>query len=292
MPVQGHSGGAGVVIREGGIATGQSGKATLGTHSSTTRNEGLHLFLSRPSGRCVMEDKVPVKILEIGEGEVVMIVSRAGKTTRLREEHLPRSQLPIDYVVERRLSERPRVADPPTFRREGQHWRVVFDGGISMLDDTVGVRHIARLLAEPGRELRCDTLLALLAGEPHAPAAGLADVATDARSLREYRAQLEHLGKDLEAARTEGDGERALLLDQERERLEAHLRAVTGKGGRSRKAVDGLERARQAVSAAIRRTMKVLKTTHPSLWRHLYNHMRIGLFCEYAPDPVVSWVTS
>ena len=38
------------------------------------------------------------------------------------------------------------------FRREGQYWTVVFDGQVVRLKHTKGLRHLARLLAQPGRE--------------------------------------------------------------------------------------------------------------------------------------------
>lgn len=238
-----------------------------------------------------MEDKVPVKILEVGQGEVVVVVGSGGRTTRLREGHLIRGSPSFEYAVAPR-SERLRPPEPATFRREGQHWRAVFDGVVCLLDDSVGVRHVAHLLGSPGREIRCDALLALLAGEPLAPAAGGGELLADARSLREVRAQMRQLAEQLAAAEAGGDGEQALLLRDEYTRLDAHLRSVTGKGGRSRRVPDELERARQAVSAAIRRTMKVLRAAHPALWRHLYRHLRVGLFCEYRPEPALLWITS
>lgn len=239
-----------------------------------------------------MEDNIPVKILELGEGEVMVIVNARGPSTRLREGQLARSQLSGSIVVGRAAAEQLRTASPPAYRREGQHWRVSFDGTVVSLQDTVGVRHIARLLAAPGRRFRCDELLALEAGEPRPPCVHAGELVADARAMRAYRGQLEWLERDLAAARALGDGERASLLQQEHERLGALLRAAAGKGGRSRKFVDELERARQAVSAAIRRTMKVLKSAHPSLWRHLYKHLQTGYFCQYEPSPAVTWVTA
>ena len=38
------------------------------------------------------------------------------------------------------------------FRREGQYWTVVFDGAVVRLKHTKGLRYLARLLAQPGRE--------------------------------------------------------------------------------------------------------------------------------------------
>ena len=38
------------------------------------------------------------------------------------------------------------------FRREGEYWTVVFGGDAFRLKDSKGLQHLARLLAEPGRE--------------------------------------------------------------------------------------------------------------------------------------------
>jgi hypothetical protein len=234
---------------------------------------------------------VTVKILELRAEEVVVIVNARGLTTQPLEAWV-RAQLSGSAGASGRPSEWPPVADPPTFRREGQHWRVSFAGAVASLDSTVGVCHIARLLAEPGRRFRCDELLALEAGESRPLPVGSAVAATDARSLREYKRRLKDLADEVDAARGAGDGEQVAILHQEMERLEAHLGAVLRKGGRPRHFVDTFERARQAVSAAIRRTMKVLKSAHPLLWRHLYKHLKTGSICEYSPDPPVTWVTA
>ena len=38
------------------------------------------------------------------------------------------------------------------FRREGEYWTVAYDGAVVRLRDAKGLRHLARLLAHPGRE--------------------------------------------------------------------------------------------------------------------------------------------
>jgi catechol 2,3-dioxygenase-like lactoylglutathione lyase family enzyme len=57
------------------------------------------------------------------------------------------------------------------FRREGEYWTVVFDGAVVHLRDAKGLRHLARLLADPGREFHTVDLEAA-DGQP-APAAPL-----------------------------------------------------------------------------------------------------------------------
>jgi hypothetical protein len=45
------------------------------------------------------------------------------------------------------------------FRREGEYWTVVFEGSVVRLRDTKGLRHLARLLAHPGREFHAVDLV-------------------------------------------------------------------------------------------------------------------------------------
>ena len=44
------------------------------------------------------------------------------------------------------------MASRNLFRREGEYWTVVFDGSVVRLRDAKGLRHLARMLADPGRE--------------------------------------------------------------------------------------------------------------------------------------------
>ena len=46
-----------------------------------------------------------------------------------------------------------RPSSRATFRREGEYWTIQFDGDPFRIRDMKGMRHLARLLAEPGREL-------------------------------------------------------------------------------------------------------------------------------------------
>ena len=54
------------------------------------------------------------------------------------------------------------VTDINVFRREGDYWSVVFDGHTVRVRDLKGMRYLARLLADPGREFH---VLALVAAE-------------------------------------------------------------------------------------------------------------------------------
>jgi hypothetical protein len=150
------------------------------------------------------------------------------------------------------------------FRREGEYWTVVFDRVVVRLRDAKGLRHLARLLADPGREFHVVELEA--ADRPAMPAAvgpggragagelavrpdlGDAGALLDATAKAAYQARLTELGAELEEA--------------------AHA-----------------ERARLNVTRAIRAAMANLARANPVLGRHLAVTVRTGRYCAYTPDP-------
>ena len=56
------------------------------------------------------------------------------------------------------------TASGNVFRREGDYWLVVFDGHTVRVRDLKGMRYLARLLADPGRELHVLDLVAAETG--------------------------------------------------------------------------------------------------------------------------------
>jgi hypothetical protein len=188
------------------------------------------------------------------------------------------------------------------FRREGEYWTIVFDGSVVRLRDAKGLRHLARLLAHPGREFHALDLEAAQ-GEP-APAApagprgrardgeltvrpdlGDAGALLDAQAKAAYQARLVELRAELAEAEDFGDPVRASRARQELEFLVGELARAVGLGGRDRRAAAHAERARLNATRAIRAAMANLGRQHPGLGRHLAATIRTGRYCSYTPDP-------
>jgi tetratricopeptide (TPR) repeat protein len=194
---------------------------------------------------------------------------------------------------------------PSEFRREGEYFSIVFEGDSFRLRDTRGLRHIARLLASPGRELHSLDLVATASGDAAAalgspPAredrleggvpADAGDI-LDPKARAAYKARLEELGEDLREAESWRDAERAARARAEHEFLSRELSAAVGLGGRGRRGASPAERARQSVTKAIKAAIAKIARESPSLGRHLSTTIRTGNFCRYDPDPRVpiSW---
>jgi hypothetical protein len=189
------------------------------------------------------------------------------------------------------------------FRREGEYWTVAYDGEVVRLKDAKGLRHLARLLAQPGRELLATDLEA--ADRQAGPAAaavgprgragrgelearpdlGDAGALLDATAKAAYRARLEELRAELEEAEGFNDPERAARARAEQEFLTAELARAVGLGGRDRRAASHAERARLNATRAIRGAVANLARANPSLGRHLAATVRTGRYCSYLPDP-------
>ena len=118
-----------------------------------------------------------------------------------------------------------------------------------------------------------------------------ADPVIDERARTAYRDRLGALDADIRNALDSGADRRAAELDQERAALVEELRRAAGLGGRPRRLGDETERARQAVTARIRDTLKRLRSAHPELADHLAMSISTGTHCRYGPEPPVAWTT-
>jgi hypothetical protein len=189
-----------------------------------------------------------------------------------------------------------------TFRREGEYWTVGFEGVVVYLRDAKGLRHLARLLAQPGQEVpavaleaaeghRAPTVLGSSPGRATEPGLvvrgdlGDAGVWLDATAKAAYRARLVEVRAELAEAEGDHDPVRAAKARVEMEFLVAELARAVGLGGRDRRAASHAERARLNATRAIRAAMANVARVHPALGRHLAATIRTGRYCAYVPDP-------
>ena len=194
------------------------------------------------------------------------------------------------------LDEQP-VAGANVFRREGDYWSVIFDGHTVRVRDLKGMRYLARLLADPGREYHVLDLVAAETGRryPGSTAArrptcrrsafGDAGEILDAQAKDAYRRRLAEIDDDIEQARATGDAERAAQADAERDFLVRELARAFGLSGRDRRAASASERARAGVTRAVRQAIARIGEHHPQLGEHLGRTIRTGTYCAYFPDP-------
>jgi hypothetical protein len=202
---------------------------------------------------------------------------RVGATGRLAQ---------LDALAESPARRPAGPAEPGNrFVRDGDVWSITFGGETCALTDRKGLRDLARLLAEPGREIAAPELMAT--GGTVIDAAGGPVIDNEARDA--YRARLVEIDAELDKADAAGDRERSARLAAEQEALIAELRGAFGLGGRPRRTGGSAERARTAVRSRIRDALERIEVAHPALGRHLARSVRTGSYCVYQPEPPVDW---
>ena len=181
------------------------------------------------------------------------------------------------------------------FRRDGDVWRIVFGDRSASLRDSKGIRDLARLLTEPGREIPALDLASDSAASRGAVAAGLDGLegdlgeVLDARARTAYKARLVELDAELAEADAASDGERSARAAAERDALLQQLAGAYGLAGRPRRTGAPAERARTAVTARIRDAIRRIEAVHPDLGRHLARSVRTGTLCSYDPELRPRW---
>ena len=175
---------------------------------------------------------------------------------------------------------------------EGDSWALTFAGSTVRVRDLKGVRYLARLVAEPGREFHVLDLVTLERGGAveRGPSGGRAVLGGDAgamlddRARTAYRRRLDEIDADIEEAGAAGDTGRAAQAEAEREFLVRELSRAFGIGGRTRKAGVASERARVAVTRALRTAISRISERHRALGEHLDRAVRTGTYCSYRAD--------
>ncbi len=188
--------------------------------------------------------------------------------------------------------------------REGDVWRLDYEGRVLRVRDAKGMRHLALLLANPGIEFHAVDVATHaegggVASGPGPEADGLAvragtgdaGPALDSQAKAEYRSRLEDLRAEIEEAEAFNDPERAARAREEMDFIAHELSAAVGLGGRDRKVASAAERARVNVTRALRREIRRIADEDAGLGRELETTVRTGTFCAYEPDPrrPVAW---
>ncbi len=149
---------------------------------------------------------------------------------------------------------RPSATVPATVaqcHRIGRKWRLVLRNRSVLVEDSIGMVHLAVLIANPRQEIQAADLVAGLAGlSETAGEAGTAQHVLDHEAIAEYRNRLRRLDTEIEQ-----DPGRATRARAERDWLVAQLSSAAGFAGRTRSFPDQPERARVAVGKAIRRAL-------------------------------------
>jgi hypothetical protein len=165
-------------------------------------------------------------------------------------------------------------------RRQGRTWVVELGRRGVTVEHSVGLAHLAVLVANPGREIRAADLAAGTWSTDAVPGLS-AQARLDSVAIRDYRRRVSELESEIEELTAANDVERVARLRADRDWLVAELVRETGVGGVVRQFADDEERARVAVGKAIRRAVNRVADADPVLGAHLRATVHTGARCYY-----------
>jgi hypothetical protein len=172
-----------------------------------------------------------------------------------------------------------------TCRRQGRTWRVDAGGRSTAVEHSIGMLHLAVLIANPRQEIPAIDLAAGLDAVGQAARRALASEqpVLDPDAVQAYRRRLVQLqGQDGRPGGRAG-GAPPAHGRAEQDWLASELAAATGIGGRTRPFAGDTERARIAVGKAIRRAVARITEADPVIGGQLHQAIRTGTRCSYWP---------
>jgi hypothetical protein len=172
------------------------------------------------------------------------------------------------------------AAEEAHCQRAGRKWRLTLGNRSVLVEDSIGMVHLAVLIANPRHEIQAADLVAGLAGLSGTDAgAGTAQRVLDPEAIAEYRNRLRQLDTEID----ELEPGQTSQARAERDWLVAQLTSAVGFGGRTRAFPDQPERARVAVGKAIRRALVRITEADAVIGEHLRQTVHTGVRCSYWP---------
>jgi hypothetical protein len=180
-------------------------------------------------------------------------------------------------------SERPGTTVACT--RQGRGWRIAAGERSVLVRHSVGMFHLAVLIANPRQEIKALELVAGVAalGDMTNRAASSAQPVLDHEAARAYRHRLKQLQDEIADLEPRDETERAAGARAERDWLAGELARASRIGGRSRSFADESERARISVGKAIRRAVDRITEADALIGDHLRRTVHTGMRCTYWP---------
>jgi hypothetical protein len=168
-------------------------------------------------------------------------------------------------------------------RRSANRWWIELGDRSTVVDDCVGMRHLAILLANPGAEIPAIQLAAGPGLASTSAAATTDQPLLDEVALRAYKKRLATLRTELDTHHARNDLDRAAKAQAELDWIQSQLRTTTGLGGRPRNFTDNNELARVSVGKAIRRALNRIAAADQAIANELRETITTGLRCTYRP---------
>jgi hypothetical protein len=171
-----------------------------------------------------------------------------------------------------------------TCERAGRGWRLTLRDDTAVVEDSIGMLHLAVLIANPRQEIAAAELASGLTVLRRASDDGAGQPLLDRQAVTEYRERLRQLDAEVDALPPGTDTGQAAALHSERAWITAQLASAAGLSGRTRVFPGDSERARVAVGKAIRRALARIADSSEPIGEHLQRSVRTGMRCSYWPS--------
>ena len=169
--------------------------------------------------------------------------------------------------------------------RQGRDWLVTLGSRTVVVEHSIGLLHLAVLIANPRQEIPAIDLVAGMeaAASGITRDTGSAQPVLDRTAIRQYRHRLSQLPAEIGELEARDDTQRAARARAEREWLVAALSSAGAIGDRTRRFTDDPERARVAVGKAIRRAITRITEADTVIGESLRGRIHTGIRCSYWP---------
>lgn len=175
------------------------------------------------------------------------------------------------------------------FQQMGDVWVLSYAHKTVHLKDAMGLRDLAQLIANPDKEIHARFLAS---GENKNKQADTQETEIlDSQALKAYRQRLVELEESQQQASQCKNEVRYAELENERDAIQNELTKALGLSGRQRTFTNDDEKARKAISARIRSSIKRIKSVHSELAEHLTNSINTGNYCSYNTEDKTHWQT-
>ncbi len=193
--------------------------------------------------------------------------------------------------AEKRVAAAPSEGEDHVFTRQGDFWRLVFDGKEAIVKHLLGNVYIAEVLRNPQKPISAAALCALGTKREDPPRGGPTYKVSDKEALVAYRNEWTELNRRMDEAKRNDDMAAQERIAQELADLAERVKKDAALGGRAREFPDDKKRARSSVAHAIRKSLRAIKEVHTPLWQHLKAHLHTGASVRYTPDGHIVWQT-
>jgi tetratricopeptide (TPR) repeat protein len=168
---------------------------------------------------------------------------------------------------------------------DGDVWKIAHQGQSVRLRDAKGLHDLVALLARPGDDIHVlDLADSAMRGNESA------NPILDTQARAEFQRRITELDEDLAEADAHNDLGRVERVETERDALLTELRRATGHTGKDRGlGASTVERARKAVTARLRDTIRRIESALPELGAHLDRSIVTGNHCRYQPTEPLTW---